>query len=219
MSKHLIVASAVIAALAVGGAILGEGAAAPAKKPAAAVPDQDEQAPAAFAVKLVTTKGDIVVDVTRDWAPKGVDRFYTLVRSGFYADVAFFRVIKGFMAQVGLHGDPKLTAKWREKRIADDPVKQSNARGTVTFATAGPDSRTTQFFINFGDNKALDKMGFAPFGKVRDMATVDALYDGYGEGAPRGAGPDQGQIQRLGNKYLKAKFPKLDYIKSAEILP
>jgi peptidyl-prolyl cis-trans isomerase A (cyclophilin A) len=123
------------------------------------------------------------------------------------------------MAQVGLSGDPKLNGKWREKRIADDPVVQSNKRGTVTFATSGKDSRTTQFFINFGDNVMLDRMGFAPFGKVRDMAVVDALYDGYGEGAPRGAGPDQGQIQRQGNTYLKGKFPKLDYINSAEILP
>jgi peptidyl-prolyl cis-trans isomerase A (cyclophilin A) len=186
---------------------------------AAVVPDQDETAPATYAVKLVTTKGDIVIDVTRAWAPKGADRFYTLVRSGYFTKVAFFRVIKGFMAQAGMHGDPELNGKWREKRIEDDPVVGSNTRGMVTFATSGKNSRTTQFFINFKDNYSLDRMGFAPIGKVRDMAVADKLYDGYGEGWPSGKGPSQKELAEKGNKYLKAKFPKLDYIKSAEILP
>ncbi len=171
-----------------------------------------------YAVELDTTKGKIIIDVHRDWAPLGADRFKELVQAGYYTDVAFFRVIAGFMAQVGLHGDPATTAEWREKRIADDPVKKSNTRGMVTFATAGPNTRTTQFFINFSDNSNLDRMGFAPFGKVRSMKTVDALYSGYGEGAPRGRGPSQGKIHSQGNKYLKADFPKLDYIKSAKIL-
>ncbi|MFZ1865961.1 MAG: peptidylprolyl isomerase [Polyangiales bacterium] len=176
------------------------------------------RAPDQYTVELDTTKGAIVIDVRRAWAPHGADRFYELVKNGYYTDVAFFRVIGGFMAQVGISGDPALNAKWREKTIPDDPVKASNTRGTVTFATSGPDSRTTQFFINFGDNSRLDSMGFAPFGKVQDMAPVDALYDGYGEGAPRGRGPSQALVQSQGNAYLRQNFPKLDYIKSAKIL-
>ncbi len=175
-------------------------------------------APAKYTVELDTTKGAIVIDVRREWAPHGADRFYELVQNGYYADVAFFRVIGGFMAQVGISGDPATNAEWRQKRIPDDPVKASNSRGTVTFATSGPDSRTTQFFINFTDNSRLDGMGFAPFGKVKDMAPVDSLYDGYGEGAPRGRGPSQGRMQSEGNKYLRESFPKLDYIKSAKII-
>ena len=177
-----------------------------------------KRAPDQYTVELDTTKGAIVIDVRRAWAPHGADRFYELVKNGYYTDVAFFRVIGGFMAQVGISGDPALNAKWREKTIPDDPVKASNTRGTVTFATSGPDSRTTQFFINFGDNSRLDSMGFAPVGKVQDMAPVDALYDGYGEGAPRGRGPSQALIQSQGNAYLRQSFPKLDYIKSAKIL-
>jgi peptidyl-prolyl cis-trans isomerase A (cyclophilin A) len=185
---------------------------APERKP------EPDQAPAKFSVELDTTKGPIVIDVHRDWAPKGADRFYELVKSGYYSDVAFFRVINGFMVQFGISGDPALNAEWRAKPIADDPVKASNSRGAVTFAMAGPDSRTTQVFINFVDNARLDGMGFAPFGKVKDMATVDALYDGYGEGAPRGRGPSQPRMQSEGNRYLRESFPKLDYIKSAKII-
>ena len=148
----------------------------------------------------------------------GADRFYELVQNGYYTDVAFFPRHRGFMAQVGISGDPALNVEWREKRIPDDPVKGSNMRGIVTFATSGPNSRTTQIFINFSDNSNLDGMGFAPFGKVKDMAPVDALYNGYGEGAPRGAGPDQGRMQSEGNAYLQESFPKLDYIKSAKII-
>ncbi len=176
------------------------------------------KAPERYSVALDTTKGTIVIDVQREWAPKGADRFYELVREGYFDDVAFFRVIGGFMAQVGISGDPALNEKWRARPIEDDPVKASNTRGTVTFATSGPNSRTTQFFINFADNSRLDAMGFAPFGKVEDMAPVDALYDGYGEGAPRGRGPLQGRIQTEGNEYLRGSFPKLDYIKSAKII-
>ena len=179
---------------------------------------QEAQAPARYTVELETTQGPIVIDVRHDWAPHGADRFYELVQNGYYTDLAFFRVIGGFMAQVGISGDPELNAKWREKPIPDDPVKASNTRGTVTFATSGPNSRTTQFFINFGDNSRLDAMGFAPIGKVKDMTPVDALDDGYGEGSPRGRGPSQPLLQTQGNAYLRESFPKLDYIKSAKII-
>jgi peptidyl-prolyl cis-trans isomerase A (cyclophilin A) len=123
------------------------------------------------------------------------------------------------MAQFGINGNPNLSAVWRNANIKDDPVKQSNTRGTVTFATAGPNTRTTQVFINFGDNAGLDGQGFSPFGKVASgMDVVDALYGGYGEGAPRGDGPDQGQVQAQGNAYLEKAYPKLDYVKTATIV-
>lgn len=185
------------------------------KNPSKAV----EKAPETFKVKFSTTKGDFTVEVTRAWAPLGADRFYNLVKNGYFTDVAFFRVISGFMMQFGIHGDPEVSAAWRPARIQDDPVKQSNARGYITYAMAGPDTRTTQLFINFGDNSQLDSMGFSPFGKVTEgMNVVDSIYAGYGEGAPRGMGPDQGRVQLEGNKYLKAEFPRMDYIKSAALL-
>jgi peptidyl-prolyl cis-trans isomerase A (cyclophilin A) len=179
-------------------------------------------APAAYKAKFVTTKGDFTVEVHRDWAPQGADRFYNLVKMGFFTDLAFFRVIKGFMVQFGIHGDPKVAAQWKSAQIKDDPTgKQSNSRGMVTFATAGPNTRTTQLFINYGNNANLDSMGFAPIGKVigDGMKVVDAIEGMYGEGAPGGRGPSQGRIQSEGNTYLKAEFPKLDYIKSASIVP
>ncbi len=178
------------------------------------------QAPDTFVVELKTTKGPIRLDVTRSWAPKGVDRFYNLVKAGYYTDVAFFRVIPGFMAQVGLHGDPAINRTWRSANIDDDPVGQSNTRGMVSFATAGPNTRTTQFFINFGDNDRLDGMGFSPFARVQpeSMKIVDSLHGGYGEGAPRGRGPSQARIHAEGNRYLKADFPELDYIQQAVVV-
>ena len=179
----------------------------------------NEQAPEKFQVRFNTTKGEIILDVTRAWAPNGADRFYNLVKNGFFTDIAFFRVISGFMAQFGIHGDPQVSAMWREANITDDPVKQSNSRGMVSFATAGPDTRTTQLFINFGNNSFLDGQGFSPFAKVtKGMDVVDSIYNGYGEGAPSGMGPNQGSIQMQGNAYLKKYFSKLDYIQSAEIL-
>jgi len=190
----------------------------PRRTPSAKSPPGDERAPDTFAVRLETTKGDIVIDVHRAWAPNGADRFYTLVNSGYYTDVAFFRVLEGFMAQAGIHGEPRVNVKWRERRIPDDPVRQSNTRGRVSFAMAGPNSRTTQFFINYGDSSKLDAMGFAPFGQVREMAAADALHAGYGEGAPEGRGPSQQRFQQQGNEYLKREFPGLDYILRAEIL-
>jgi peptidyl-prolyl cis-trans isomerase A (cyclophilin A) len=178
------------------------------------------KAPDSFKVRFDTTKGAFTVQVTRDLAPNGADRFYNLVHSGYFKDVAFFRVIPGFMCQFGIHGDPKVSAAWRGANISDDPVKGSNTRGMVTFATAGPNTRTTQLFINFGDNTFLDGQGFAPFGKIAEgMDVVDKINSEYGEGAPNGRGPNQGRVQMEGNTYLKKDFPNLDYIKSATIVP
>src|SRR5262249_55976969 len=150
-----------------------------------------------YKVKMTTTKGAFTIEVHRDWAPNGADRFYNLVKLGYFNDVAFFRVIKGFMVQFGIHGDPAVAKQWRDARIDDDPSgKQSNKRGMVTFATAGPNTRTTQLFINYADNGNLDSMGFAPIGKVTDgMKVVDDLEGMYGEGAPQGRGPAQGRVQ------------------------
>lgn len=179
-----------------------------------------EKAPDTFKVEFKTTKGDFTVEITRSLAPNGADRFYNLVKAGYFKDIAFFRVIPGFMAQFGIHGDPKVAAAWRAARIPDDPVKGSNTRGAITFATAGPNTRTTQLFINFGNNASLDSQGFAPFGEVTEgMDVVNKINGEYGEGAPRGRGPDQGRVQMEGNAYLKKDFPNLDYIKSASILP
>jgi peptidyl-prolyl cis-trans isomerase A (cyclophilin A) len=177
------------------------------------------RAPATFRARFETSKGIFVIEVRRDWAPLGADRFYNLVKSGYYDGVRFFRVIPGFMAQFGIHGDPRVSAAWRDARIPDDPVRQRNARGMVTFATAGPGTRTTQLFINYRDNNPLDGMGFAPFGRVVEgMEVVDRLYGGYGEGAPGGRGPDQGRIQAEGNAYLERAFPELDQVRRATIV-
>jgi len=177
-----------------------------------------EQAPASYKVRFDTTKGPFVIQVTRAWAPNGADRFYNLVKNGFYDNVRFFRVISGFMVQFGINGDPQLSARWRAANIPDDRVTQSNTRGMVTFATAGPNTRTTQVFINFADNANLDGMGFAPFGKVvSGMDVVDKLNPEYGEGAPRSRGPDQGRLQSEGNAYLAQSFARMDYVKKATI--
>jgi peptidyl-prolyl cis-trans isomerase A (cyclophilin A) len=178
-----------------------------------------EHAPPVFKAKFDTSKGSFVIEVHRDWAPLGADRFYNLVKSGFFTNARFFRVVTGFMVQFGINADPHVSAQWREAHINDDPVRQSNRRGYITFATAGPNTRTTQMFINFADNTALDGQGFSPFGRViSGMTVVDALYAEYGEGAPRGNGPDQSVIQDQGNAYLAGQFPKLDYIKKASIV-
>jgi len=179
-----------------------------------------EKAPDVFTAKFDTSKGPVMIEVHREWAPAGADRFYNLVKNGFYDDTRFFRVLDGFMAQIGINGAPAIQSNWRNATIQDDPVKQSNKRGYVTFATAGPNTRTTQLFINFKDNSSLDKQGFAPFGEVtKGMDVVDKIFDGYGEGAPRGKGPEQGRIQNEGNAYLTKDFPKMDYIKTATIEP
>jgi peptidyl-prolyl cis-trans isomerase A (cyclophilin A) len=180
-----------------------------------------EKAPETFKAKLDTTKGIVVITVHRAWAPTGADRFYNLVKNGFYDNCRFFRVLDDFMAQVGINGNPSVQSNWRNATIQDDPVKQSNKRGFVTFAKTGaPNSRSTQFFINFKDNSSLDKSGFAPFGEVTGgLDVVDKLYSGYGEGAPSGRGPEQARIQSEGNAYLTKDFPKLDYIKKGTIEP
>jgi len=181
--------------------------------------EMNEKAPDKFQAKFDTTKGEFIIEVTRDWAPIGADRFYNLVKNGYYDNCRFFRVIKNFMAQFGIHGDPRVSAAWRGAQIKDDPVKESNKRGYVSYAMAGPDTRTTQLFINFGNNSGLDRQGFSAFGKVtKGMDVVDSIYDEYGEGAPSGKGPEQTRIHREGNAYLEKSFPKLDYIKSATIV-
>jgi peptidyl-prolyl cis-trans isomerase A (cyclophilin A) len=185
----------------------------------------NEKAPATYKAKFDTSKGAFVITVHRDWAPRGADRFYNLVKNGFYDDVRFFRVIDGFMAQIGMNGNPEIQTAWDRSKLQDDPVKESNKKGFVTFASAGANTRTTQFFINLGDNARLDKPGacgagcaFPPFGEVTSgMEVVDQIYSGYGEGAPRGRGPDQGRIRTEGNTYLKKDFPKLDFVKKATI--
>jgi peptidyl-prolyl cis-trans isomerase A (cyclophilin A) len=177
-----------------------------------------EQGPTEYDVKFVTTKGDFTIHVTRAWAPLGADRFYNLVKHGFYTDAHFFRVLPGFVVQFGLSADPQVSRVWRSANIKDDPVTQSNKPGTVTFATAGPHTRTTQVFINLGNNGQLDSMGFAPFGQVTEgMDVVKKLHSGYGEGAPQGRGPDQGTVSSQGKAYLDKNFPNLDSIKSATI--
>jgi peptidyl-prolyl cis-trans isomerase A (cyclophilin A) len=179
-----------------------------------------DRAPDTYKVKMETTAGEFMIEVHRDWAPHGADRFYNLVKIGFYNDVAFYRVIRGFMAQAGMHGDPAVTAAWYAARIPPDKVKKSNTKGRVTFAMGGsPDTRTCQFFVNYANNSYLDDSGFAPFGEVVEgFETVKSLYDGYGEGQPRGNGPDQRKFFRGGNDYVKGTFPKLDFIVTATIV-
>jgi peptidyl-prolyl cis-trans isomerase A (cyclophilin A) len=178
-------------------------------------------APDSYRVKFETSKGDIVIQVTKEWSPRGAGRFYELVRLGFYDGARFFRVLPGFIVQVGMPADPALNAKWAENSIPGDPPGQSNTPGTVTFAMRGgdPNSRTTQIFINLGNNAQLDAQGFTPFGRVVEgMDAVQRFYADYGEGAPRGNGPDQGRIRAEGNAYLERDFPNLDYIKKATIV-
>lgn len=178
-----------------------------------------ESAPATYDAKFATTKGDFVVHVERAWAPNGADRFYNLVKLGYFDGAPFFRVVQGFMVQFGINAAPNVNAKWREARIPDDPTGvKSNTKGMVTFATAGPNTRTTQIFINYGDNHRLDGQGFTPFGQVKSgMDVVDSLYGGYGDGPPFGTGPDQGRLQMEGAAYTKASFPQMDYIKTARL--
>lgn len=176
-------------------------------------------APQEFDIRFETTKGEFTARAHRDWSPNGVDRLHELVSGGFFEDIAFFRVLDGFVAQFGISGDPGTASEWRQKQIEDDPVKASNTQGTISFAMAGPGTRTTQLFVNLSDNTRLDSMGFSPVAEVTEgMDVVQSLHGGYGEGAPRGNGPDQGRIQQHGNAYLKESFPKLDYVTKAEIV-
>ncbi len=181
-------------------------------------PAKLEHAPDVYKVKFETSKGDFVVQVNKAWAPIGAERFFQLVQSGFYDKARFFRVVPRFMVQFGINADPKVSMLWQNRVISDDPVKQSNTRGKITFATRGANTRTTQVFINFADNARLDNSGFSPFGEVLSgMEVVDSLYSGYGEVAPRGNGPRSELMQTQGNEYLERDFPRLDYIKKATI--
>ncbi|HEV3140831.1 MAG TPA: peptidylprolyl isomerase [Vicinamibacterales bacterium] len=173
-----------------------------------------EQAPATYKAAFDTSAGKFVVEVHRDWAPKGADRFYNLVKNGFFDECRFFRVVPNFMVQFGINGDPDVQSHWAggPANLTDDPVKQSNKKGYITFATRGKDTRTTQVFISYKDNAFLDSQGFSPFGEVTSgMDVVEKINPDYGEK------PNQGSIQQQGNVYLKASFPKLDYIKKATI--
>ena len=200
----------------------------PAHKPAATSPYDrallrpallTAKAPATYQVKFTTTKGDFVITVTRAWAPLGADRFYNLVRHHFYDNTHFFRVLKGFVVQWGISAYPPVTAAWEHAPIKDDPVVQSNLRAYITYAMSGPNTRTTQVFINLVDNKRLDGMGFSPFGQITEgMDIVESLYTGYGEGAPEGQGPEQNKIERLGKPYLDKGFDKLDWIKTTMLI-
>ena len=177
-------------------------------------PEMTQTAPGQFKVRMETTAGTFVIEVLRAWAPHGADRFYNLVQAGYYDETRFFRVVPNFIVQWGMHGDPEVTAAWRSARIADDPVVESNVRGTVTFAkTSAPNSRTTQLFINLKDNANLDRTGFAPFGRVVEgMEVVDAINPEYGQR------PDQDKISEQGNEYLVKAFPNLTYTRKATVV-
>jgi peptidyl-prolyl cis-trans isomerase A (cyclophilin A) len=188
------------------------------KKAEAPTAAKDEPVPDVFRVTLDTSKGAVAIEVRREWAPRGADHFYSLVKTGFYDGNRFFRVVRNFVVQFGINGDPQLNRLWANSNLPDDPVKLSNVKGTLTYAHLGPNSRSTQLFINLKDNKSLDKQGFAPIGKViSGMDTVERFYSSYGEMAPRGQGPDPVQIEVQGNAYLADHFARLDYINKATI--
>lgn len=178
------------------------------------------RAPQVFQVRVETTQGAFVVEAHPEWAPHGVDRFRELVSAGYFDDSRFFRVVAGFIAQFGIAGDPKVTAAWKERTIPDDPVRQSNLRGTLAYAMTGPGTRSTQIYVNLADNARLDAQGFAPIGRViSGMDVVDRLYAGYGEGAGGGMrGGQQGKMLAGGNAYLDASFPRLDRLVRARIV-
>lgn len=219
MRKHLTLLSLALAllTLAACGGASKEATEATSETPAAAAtteaPPTVEKAPAQYKVRLVTTKGDIVIQVERDWAPIGADRFYDLVKASYFDNAPWFRVISGFMAQTGLNPNPQTTALWRDMMLQDDPVKQSNTEGMVTFAMGGPNTRSTHFFINTGDNAALDGQGFAPFGKVVEgLDVVKSIYE-IGDSTV-----DQGRANAEGEAYFQT-FSRMDRIKTARIEP
>lgn len=175
-------------------------------------------APDSFDVTVRTSRGRVLLKVHRDWSPRGADRLFYLFRAHYYDGARFFRTVDNFVTQFGLHGDPAVTAAWRDRRITDDPVRRSNVRGTLSFAKGGANTRTTQLFISYKDNSRLDTLGFSVVAQVVDgMPVVDSLYKGYGEGAPRGKGPSQDRIVKEGNAYLIRDFPQLDYIVTARV--
>lgn len=182
-------------------------------------PALNHMAPETFRVRLTTSEGEVILELHREWSPLGVDRFYNLVRGGFFDGVRFFRVVDGFVAQFGIHGDPRIQSRWRTATIRDEPVVEGNTRGRVTYAKGGPNTRSTQLFVNYADNSPLDPQGFPAIGEVVEgLDVVDRLYSGYGDAPPRGSGPEQALIQQRGNEYLNAEFPELDYIVTAEII-
>jgi len=177
-----------------------------------------ETAPDMYRVLFETSVGTIVVQVNRAWAPNGADRFYNLVKNGYYDDTRFYRVVEGFMAQFGLKGVPAVDQAWRDAKFPDDPFTQSNKRGTITFAHAGTDTRTTQVFFNFKDNTHLDESGFTPFGEVVEgLDVMDEIYSGYGELPPAGNGPDYAKAWVQGNTYLDQEFPEMTKVLSAKL--
>jgi len=175
--------------------------------------------PEIFRVKFETSRGDIIVEAHREWAPHGVDRFHELVRMRYFDESRFYRVLPGFIAQFGLHRDFDVHAKWRNLFIVDDPPKEKNLRGTLAFAKSGPNTRSTEMFINLADNAVLDEQYFVPFAKVVEgMEVADQLYSGYGEMRPEGKYIDAGRVEGETNEYLVPRFPKLDYIKQARLI-
>lgn len=192
----------------------------PAYNPLLLTPDAlDETAPDVFQARFETSKGDFVIEAHRGWSVNGADRFYNLVAGGYFDNVRFFRAVAGFVVQFGIHGDPEVSAIWREQRILDDRVVMSNTRGFVSYAMGGPNTRTAQVFVNLGDNSRLDEMGFSPFGQVVEgMDVVEQLHSAYGDGPPRGRGPDQREIFKSGNDYLSKSFPDLDFVRRATIV-
>jgi cyclophilin family peptidyl-prolyl cis-trans isomerase len=187
------------------------------KDAAPKAPPKVEKTPDVFQAVLDTSRGKVVIEVHRDWAPIGVDHFFSLLQTGFYDGVRFFRVTRAYV-QFGINGTPSTNSLWSTAMLPDDPRKQSNVKGTVTYAHRGANTRTTQLFFNMKDNKDLDKQGFAPIGKViTGMDVVESFYSSYGDMAPRGQGPDPSKIEVLGNTYLDSKFPRLDFIKKAAI--
>ncbi len=182
--------------------------------------DLAQPAPDSFTVRFETSKGHFTVQAYRAWAPLGADRFYYLARNGYYDGNRFFRVLPNFVVQFGINGNPRVNEAWRGRSFPDDPVTQSNQAGTLSFATSGPNSRTTQIFINKVNNSRLDSLGFAPFARVIDgMHVVEQFYAGYGEGPPRGGGPSQDQMRTQGSGYLERQFPRLDSIVRTRIVP
>ena len=218
MHRHLTLAAIAAVALAALPAVVGGQAAAGQasfKNPASL----KETAPATYKAEFDTSAGKFVVEVHRDWAPIAADRFFNMVKSGFYDDCRFFRVVPNFMVQFGMSGDTTVSRVWRDRSFADDTVTRGNARGKLSFATGGPNTRTTQLFINRRDNQRLDSRGFSVAAQVvAGMDVVDSLYQGYGEGAPRGKGPSQDRIAKEGEAYLAKDFPLLDKIVTARVV-
>ena len=217
MQRSIAVALAAAFAVACGGETRAPSA--DSAEAAVGFPGTETQAPNDFLVRFETSKGPFTIEVHREWAPRGADRFYHLVQSQYFDNVRFFRVVSSFMAQFGMHGNPSVNAAWEKLPIQDDSVRESNRRGYITFANAGPNTRANQLFINTVNNRPLDEMGFAPFGRViQGMAVLDSLFADYGDAPPGGVGPDQTRIRNEGNGYLEREFPKLDFIRTARIV-